>query len=260
MMSTTWLVLLTVALGQMNDEFHQDFRSGDLHPGLSRFGPNVDRVMRDDSGGLRIALPPNRASGEAVGIEPRFRVSGDFELTLTYELLDVKPPESGMGSGVKIWAKVDGSQFQAVTLSHMLTPAGESVFEALLATGDVPAEREFQRNRQPATARRGRLRISRQADSLSFLVAEDRSEEFQQLHSAVAFTGDLMGLRISANTSGATSALTVRLVDLQIRADALPGKPVAPPKRWPWKTILFSLIGVACVGAAGWGVKHYRGR
>jgi len=99
MMQQIMLSLALASLGQMR-EIHQDFRAGSrLTPGLKMFGPDLDRTARRDGKGLRITLRKDRKTKGAVGIETQFSISGDFEITLAYEILSVNKPKSGMGAG-----------------------------------------------------------------------------------------------------------------------------------------------------------------
>jgi len=120
------LSLLLASLGQLS-EVRQDFKATSrLNPGLKMFGPDLKQVTHWDSKGLRIFLPKDRQTKGAVGIEAQFSLSGDFEVTLDYEILSADKPKSGMGSGVKIWGKLVSEKFQALTLAHVTTPEGKN--------------------------------------------------------------------------------------------------------------------------------------
>jgi len=253
----TFLLLLAGSFGQMDDEFHCGFGGGELNPALNRIGPDVSRVMRSDSGGLRITLPPDRQDKGAVGIEPRFRISGDFEITVGYEILSVDTPSTGMGAGLKVWGRLDSDQFQAMNLGRMTSPEGASAFCAVFAQEDAAGKRRFQTKEQPTDAKRGRLRLVRTGSELSSLVAEEEAEEFQELQRVQVGTGDVLVLRISGTTSGDACGVSLRLLDLRIRADTLPDKPTTLAKGTGGWFIVWLLV-VAGIGTGGFLLWRYR--
>src|SRR5262249_39669777 len=52
-------------------------------------GPHAGKLIHADSQGLRITLTADRASKLPVGLMTRFGVRGDFEITLSYEIIRV---------------------------------------------------------------------------------------------------------------------------------------------------------------------------
>ncbi len=87
------LVLASLAQTETDQEFYQDFRGGgSVHHALTLFGPYRDRAMQQEPRGLRITLPARRRDTAPVGFTPKFRISGDFEITVGYEILSAKPP------------------------------------------------------------------------------------------------------------------------------------------------------------------------
>jgi hypothetical protein len=65
------ILLLAPLLGQMGDEFYQDFRRGPLHPALGQFGPDAARVIQPAPDGLRIVLLAKRPEPGGVGVTPQ---------------------------------------------------------------------------------------------------------------------------------------------------------------------------------------------
>jgi len=252
------LVILVTLHGQMDREFYCDFAGGELDPALSRFGPNADQAIASEPGGLRITLPSGRQDKAGVGIEPLFGISGDFEITLRYEMLSVDTPSTGMGAGIKVWGKIDTDEFQAMTLGHMVSPGGVSGYSAILAREDRRGRRHFQVKKLASDAKRGRLRLTRTGSELAFAVAEGEGETFQELQRVKISTGDVLALRTSANSSGDACGASIRLVDLRIRADDLPAK-VGPGQGESWIWLGVSVLSGAVVGMGGillWRQRH----
>jgi hypothetical protein len=81
------VLLLAPVLEQMGDQFYLDFRRGPIHPALGQFGPDAARVIQPAPDGLRIVLRAKRPEPGGVGVTPQFRISGDFEITVGYQLL-----------------------------------------------------------------------------------------------------------------------------------------------------------------------------
>lgn len=252
------LSLLLASFGQLS-EVHQDFKaSSHLNPGLKMFGADLDHATQWDGKGLRIALPKDRKAKGAVGIETQFSVSGDFEVTLDYEILSADEPKSGVGSGVKIWGKLVSEEFQAITLAHVITPKGLNRLMPIYAT-TKDKKRVFKGELHPAIGRKGRLRLKRTGPEVSFLFAKEGSETFEQLQRETVGTDDVKPLRISAGTGDGPSGLMVRFHDISISGSGLPIVSAPKKKSGSWVWLIVGLLVVAASGGAG-GWWWYRRR
>ena len=261
-MTNATLVILFLApvVGQMGDEFYQDFRRGPIHPALGQFGPDAARVIQPAPDGLRIVLLAKRPEPGGVGVTPQFRISGDFEITVGYQLLAAETPPSGLGTGIKLWGQIESGDQQAMTLAHLVRPSGEPQILALMARVGEDEQRVLDERSREAVERRGQLRISRVGSELLFAVAEGLSDEFVEFHRAPVGSGDVKTLRISANTHDVPAAVSICLTDLRIRADRLP---VTAPQavRRSWLAVLGWLFVLAIVGAGGFfGWRYYSGQ
>ncbi len=258
--ATLVVLLLAPLLGQMRDEFYQDFRRGAIHPALGQFGPDAARVFQQAPDGLRIALRAKRPEPGAVGVTPQFQISGDFEITVGYQLLAAETPDSGLGTGVKLWGRIESDDQQAMTLAHLVRPNGDPRILALMARVDKDDQRVLDERFHEATERRGQLRISRVGSELLFSVAEGLSDEFVEFHRAPVGSGDVKTLRISANTHDVPVAVSICLTDLRIRADRLP---ITSPQAIgrSWLAVLGWLFVLAIIGAGGFfGWRYYSGQ
>ncbi len=254
----TVLALLLSSLGQMDEEFYQDFRGGaSIHPILSQFGPDSARAIRQEAEGLRITLPAGRKDRSAVGVAPRFRISGDFEITVGYEILAADTPSGGLGAGVKVWGKIASEEFQAMTLAHLIRPKEGSGFVAIFAH-ESDGKRVFKTESLATDAKRGRLRLARTGSELSFLVAEGEGETFDELQRVTVGTSDVVALRIPASTANDPSGLSIRLLDLRIRADDLPAAQARTRGSWGW--VVVWVLVVAVIGTGGFLLWRYQRR
>jgi len=270
------LALLLASLGQTDKkkEFYQDFRGGGaVHHALTPFGPNRDQAIRQESRGLLIALPAKRRDARAVGLAPKFRIAGDFEITIDYEILSADEPTSGNGVGVGIWAKLRSDDDQTVALAHLIRPkqqasgaqqskpaAGSKVRNEFVSTfscegADPEGKRDLKAKSLATDGHAGRLRLIRTGSELTFLAAEENAA-FQELQRVNVSTDALMGLRLSANTSGAPCKLSLRLHDIRIRAGELPG--AASPKKKSKVQLVVWLLAIVVVGGGGFLLWRYQ--
>src|SRR5262249_43499586 len=60
--------------------------------GLELLGPSAKEHVRLDGSGLRVSLPLNHAFEKPTGVATGVGVSGDFEITVSYELLGEPEP------------------------------------------------------------------------------------------------------------------------------------------------------------------------
>ena len=245
-------LLLLASFGQMGEEFHQDFRTdSELHPTLSLFGPNAFEAVQQGAEGLQITLPSGRADVGAVGVQPKFRMSGDFEITVLYEMGDVEPPGSGIGSGVKIWGKIASTPPQMTTLAHLVSPTNEARWVSIFAPEGPGKNLQFRDQRLPPDLKTGRLRLIRTGNVLSFQMAAGKEEgPFQELYRTDVKPDDVEVVRIQANTHGASSGVGLRLLKLTVRADRLLGM-VEEEVEDVWVWVVSWVLVLSLLGAGG---------
>jgi hypothetical protein len=102
--------------------------------------------------------------------------------------------------------------------------------------------------------RQGRLRVTRQGSELVFAAAAGDSPEFQEVHRTDARPDPLTALRVCANSGGSPTPVSVRLVDLRIRADSLSGAAGrrAADRGSGWLVLLLVLVIGAGAAAVVW--------
>jgi len=247
------VAVILFSVGQMEEEFYQDFRGGaEIHPALSLFGPNRTQAIERDAQGLRITLPANRPDKRAVGVSPQFAISGDFEITVGYEILSADEPPSGFGAGVGVWGQIRSAPPQMINVARLERPGKGSGFVAIFAhEHDADGKRDFKQ--KPLTGGAGgvgRIRLARTGSELSVLVGEGESEELDELHRVSVRRGDVKPLRVSVSTNNVASSLSVRLVDLRIRADQLAAA-AAPAETGGIGVWLVTLLLIIAVGGTG---------
>lgn len=198
-------------------------------------GPNARQYAKPDGQGLRITLPASRADRGSVGVEARFYVRGDFEITLACEVLAVDQQAPADGAGASLWLKFASPKAGGASVTR-LRKGTKEVFGASRITLGRDGKDRYQTVNVPAAGTRGRLRLVRTGPTLRYLVAEEAGE-FQEIHSAEVGTEDVTNLRALAVTGGKPAGADVRLVDWSIQGASLPNRLAVPPSPgggWGW--------------------------
>lgn len=185
--------------------FAEDFRGGRPVPAaLAAFGPS--RALQPSPLGLRIELSATQARQGPAGLQPRFKLAGNFAVTVRYELLRADTPALGLGSGIKLWRQVDTPRQDALTLAHLRTPRGEERIHAIHGRKDAPQKRHSIR----ACSRRGALKLERKGEEAIFWQASGGGA-FQEVFRTTLPRGEVKALRISAHTHGSAAAVALCL-------------------------------------------------
>jgi hypothetical protein len=237
-------------------ELSHTFRGARWDEQLFRItGPNTLRALRVEAGGLRISLGKDRTNSVPVGLCTRFGVRGDFEITMTFEILRADKPATGNGAGTSIWVSMASSTQDAAGISRLVRPGGEQVFTAMHARTPAGQKREYHGSRPLSTkTQSGRLRLLRKGSELTYLIAEGTTGSFQVLHKADWGTGDLDIIRFAADNGGAPALVDVRINNVSIRADEFGSARAAPQpsRRGPVWWLAGSLLMGTAVGGFWW--------
>jgi hypothetical protein len=253
-------------------ELYQDFRAGQrLHPSLRLIGPDADVVSRFEDQGLRITLPADRGKPHyPVEVVTTFPLSGDFEITGTYELLSAAQPTEGYGVGVSLnLADTEARNKFAKVARANLVKAG-SVFQSEHWTNEP--RRFYKVQVKPTESKLGRLRLVRKGASMRYLAADGTEGDFLEIWSQTNFgTEDLEHVHFVVADSGKPgNPIDARLIDLRIASPRLPveqAPPTVPSSATPqtgggrfWVVAL--VIGglVVTLVLVGLGVRRSRGR
>jgi hypothetical protein len=252
-------VLLAVAMLALTqtaggaEQFTQQLGAEALNPRLMKqIGP--PKAFKKSPAGLTVTLP---AEGTQAGVETKFSVSGDFEVTAAYELLNVPQPDAGYGAGVILRLnKADSEDF--ASLGRRTQRDGKQVFNANHSKL-VSGQRQHDQTFHEAQSQRGELRVIRTDGTLRFLVKEEGSDEFRQLREIEFGKAPLKSIKFLGDTGGSRQEMTVRLTRLSIRADGLPYGPTTVPGQYVWTT--WKVLGAAGVLVLiGGGIWYWRKR
>ena len=245
--------------------YHHDFRRSAFdYRALQLVGTGASQLVKAEEGGLRIRMPVNVGKVPPVGIAPRFRVHGDFEITASYEILKAAQPK---GDGptrtrLQISAHVSGTAREELLFS--LGRAPSEGFEYTTTRGRVvSSEPEYRGRRFPADAQVGRLRLVRVGQTAHFLRSKGEGSEFEHLFRIECRGEDLTPLRFWVIGGHIRADFEVCLKDVTIRAEKLPGWTGSPPEsrpglRWLAGIIVFVLVALGC--GLWWLARSRRGQ
>jgi hypothetical protein len=226
--------------------FHQDFRlPGQELPFLRPVGS----WQQQDAGGMRITIPAGEDQPRQGGFDTAFPLQGDFEVTTSFEVLRADQPTTGYGVGVGLYAPIDPTTHDAVSLSRRVKVNGQAEFISNRMR-TVAGQLKHQVASLPATAATGQLRLQRVGPRMRFFVADGAEAPFVLLAEVELGTEDLPFVRVEADTGKSDSGLELRLLTLSVRAEQLPGGPTeesASPhngggRRWLAAVVLLSLV------------------
>ncbi|MCI0377423.1 MAG: DUF1583 domain-containing protein [Gemmataceae bacterium] len=232
----------------------QDFRTGRGPDAAWKvFGPGAEQVMRPERGGLRIRLDAGRKKLEPVGLSPHFSISGDFDLSIAYEIVAADKPTKGYGVGVNILLQLHSEPAKTAKIAHYLRQGQGNV---LFLDYKVGQKEEYEVKSFPTESKKGQLALKRTGSTLFFMAGASGSE-LKELFQTEAGKEDVQLLRIVANTGGSPSALDVRFEEVRIRAGKLLNAPEASggDGSWPWL-----VVGAAVILGAGIGLWWWKRR
>jgi hypothetical protein len=158
-------------------------------------------------------------------------VWGDFEITLAYEVLDAKVVADGKettkgGCGVLIWLDQGKPATEAASWGrHVFVGDDQPGYQAYRRSGPANGAAKHRREPFPGAPQAGRLQLVRKGSVLSFRAAQGQSTDYKEYFQDEFGTGDLSTIRFAASPGGKASAFDVRLLELQVRAEKLPGSP-----------------------------------
>jgi serine/threonine protein kinase len=258
-------------------------------PGLVTFGPDAADCVRLEPDGLRITLPPTwPRQRPGTGVATDFGVKGDFEITVTFEVLrDARGGGWGNPTQLRlvvvpsehprpgVWQKasqnrallcreapgrgnvggflVDATSWHPEDITR--DPWGNEIFTNIERHALTQA---------PAEASAGRLRLVRRGSTLSFFTSDGPDGDFTLLHTQDFGTEDLKNVRILASTGGPGVSFDAVVNDVSIRAEGFPRgvaatmlRPAGTGGQW-WLVPVLALVGVSAAVAVSFGAWHYR--
>lgn len=236
-------------------EFAQDFRGKRFDIRTMKIdGANAEQLVRPEDAGLRITIPAGTGKPGPVGVATQFGVRGDFEITAGYQILKAAEPTEGYGVGVSVFVQADTPTRDEITAEWSILPKEGERQTSTWITDDANGKRQFKPARRPSKSRTGRVRIVRKGGDVEVAFSEGIETSFTTLRTVPFGTADLKSVRLTANTGWSGSPVDLRLIDLKVRAESLPGYSQPLPTPAKPSTLWAVAAGVAVLVALGGGV------
>jgi predicted RNA-binding Zn-ribbon protein involved in translation (DUF1610 family) len=219
-------------------KFQQDFRGGDPK------NPNV-RFLRDanirwEPEGARITMPAGADKIPTTGVTANFQIKGDFQITGSFEILKAEQPTEGYGVGVSLWVAIDPDAGDAVSLARRVgVKGGMSYSSDRMILKPAEGQPIHNPKGRQSKAQSGKLRIQRVGAMVRFLIADGDTLDFvpiiQDAKNGIEVqfgAGDIRYFQFGGDAGNSGAALDLRLLDLTVEAEELPGL-VETAKRAP---------------------------
>lgn len=201
-----------------------DFRIGDHQ--FPYFGTTAPNVICSSIDGLRIILPAEAYVTPSAGVRIPAKLSGDFVVAASYQLLQVPRPSGGHGAGLSLVIQT-AEQGKWASLQRVHAQTEGHLCVAHLASRSSTGGPVHSVVTIPATALRGRLQVARSGKTLYYSIAPDDSDDFQEIR-AVEFTDrDVVGIELAAQNGEHSNYVDALWESVSIRADHVEIKPMA---------------------------------
>ena len=154
-----------------------DFDSGKLDRTLvAQYGEPGEGVnMKPSGSSLRIVIPPGRAGRPPAEVKGRFKIEGDFELKMDYQIQSLPKPQKEW-INVAILVEGAGGKAAVYRTNHFKSGQGNA---AWAESGEGKEKRVFA-VQKPTEDSRGTLRLTRTGSQLIFETAGP-SGKFQKI-------------------------------------------------------------------------------
>jgi serine/threonine protein kinase len=210
-------------------EFYQDFRGSKAVNSQLRLwsADDLNAITRFEAEGLRVTMPAGRPVTWPVEVRTSFAISGDFEVTASYELLSAARPTKGYGVGVTLNIADHGDRNKFAKMSRSVLPKKGSVFHSQFWVNS-PRHADQERTK-PTLSRIGQLRLLRKGTVLQGLAADGLEGNFEEILTIKQFgTENMNSVLLGVMDSGGPGfAVDARLLDFRVRASNFVPKPDA---------------------------------
>ncbi|WP_406694593.1 DUF1583 domain-containing protein [Singulisphaera sp. Ch08] len=224
MISILFVALASLAAtegGPPGAVFEADFRRSQFEPlRWTLVGRNAQRFISPTSRGLRIAFAPKRMPEVPVGIAPTVGIAGDFEITLSYEIVKGSRPSRDPAPGLSLGIIYDSEAQHTYTLMRLSKPKdGEMLFahRGRLVNG----KRKLNFNEEPANSSSGMLRLTRRGKTLVYEACEEPESTFRVIHELPCGDEKIKQIRLHAIPPPSSDSLVVLFRTFGIRATTL---------------------------------------
>ncbi|MEJ7637467.1 MAG: hypothetical protein WKF75_05600, partial [Singulisphaera sp.] len=180
-------------------------------------------------------------------------------------MLKADPARESFGLGAYLFVEIDSPGKEGLSVENNEVPLkpGQPAspgrrFNSTFISGP-PKARTYSPRWKPAGVKSGKLRITRRGSTAAAWYTEG-SSVFRELRQVELGAQDLDRVVLAANLGGSKHALDMRLRDLRIRAEDLPGWSGSPPspKPFPWGIAAAGTGAFVLAGAGLWWLAASR--
>jgi hypothetical protein len=212
-------------------EYHFSLRGQPKEGEVWEFsGLDAERSVKFEPEGLRLTLPAGYAGHRpTTGASHPLRLRGTFELTVNYEILQEPDPADAGPRATPFFVQVVQGRAPGAGFTRRVAPDEGLQFAAwAFRWDDDLGKNQVLWKHSPSTgAKKGRLRLARLGEAVSYAAAEGSATEFTPLGELPLADKDVTEVKLAGNTGGPRAALDVRFTDLHIRVG--PAATGAPP-------------------------------
>jgi hypothetical protein len=246
-------VLSTLAVSRADDMAYElNCATNDkfLDTHFTRYGHAPTRSIVREPLGLRIELPGMPTGVEQTGVYSMFAVAGDFEVSATFELISVAPPQKGYGVTCGIAVDTEGP---GGTVSLARGYQVGNVNGYIVSQGKPSdAGMQYESTDYGSRSQKGALVIRREKKELVCLVADQPSAEPFEVCRIPFTDATIRKVRIFADSGGSPTSMDARISAIKIQAEEITG---GIPKRdrgggrlgWLGVAALLVVGAVGCV-------------
>ena len=204
---------------KLKHRFTYDFRGREFDPRL--FSTKADETcFQSTPDGLRMTAVGESGKTVTVRLGARLGLKGDFEITLSFEQLQMQRPPKGQRTGVMLACAIDNEQQDSVTTYRRINDLGAHVVAAGWGAAMPDKKRKYGGLAVTNAAESGRLRLSRKGSKIFHLFAENDSEEFELIHESIVGREDVRTHTI-IDVGNADGTTAVVWKELTIDAEAI---------------------------------------
>jgi hypothetical protein len=221
-----------------------------LETHFGRYGYSTAKtITREPQGVLHFRLPAHTEGVGQTGIYSYVKIDGDFEVSASYDWIDVTMPKIGYGASCGI-AIDSGDRGVMVSLarSHFAEPDkgpgyGVTVGKSLGTKVDYDTKYYYSK------AKRGRLVLRREKGEVICLTADGSKDPLEE-RQRVPLTQAVGQVRFFADAGGSPTLVDARLGQMRVQADEITGGFAKSEQPWTmpwWAIVAMSLFGVTVV-------------
>ncbi len=195
-------------------------------------GADASKCVKFEPEGLRITMPAGKTRAPT-GVATRFGLTGDFEITVRYEILqEPEPVDAGslaVGTRISLRVNLNAAGAHEASIRRKVSPnlpAHILTFRSLRRVGD--SEPDKMESTFPVKEKTGKFRLVRSGADITYYLAEGPDGDFTRLATYSVGADDVKNVQIYGQSSSPTAALDARFTQLHIRAGSLPRQLAAP--------------------------------